>query len=260
MDCDLRFFIIVVSSGRRAAITTFLKNIPKSINAAFAVVVHSSFDAPSIFAKILSQKVKLEVQESSDSQKISSGQVYIFKPDHHLFVEEGDVRLSTGPRENLFRPAIDVLFQSATIAFENRCVGILMTGRLNDGTAGLGAIKRCGGLTVIQNPATAEYSDMPATAQQMVDIDCVVNLEDRAAVIAKIVGEPLPIPKEIPKSLIRENEIAMRTLEEKKMLLQRITTDYSGKGMNSLAASFKNKIEEVSTHISKLRTVLKLHD
>lgn len=300
--------------------TEFLKDIPQTINAAFAVVVHSSFDAPSIFATVLSSKIELKVQEAANGTKISAGNVYICKPDFHLFVEDDTLHLSKGPRENLFRPAIDVLFRSAAIAYQNRCVGILLTGRLNDGTAGLEAIKKCGGLAIIQNPATAEFKDMPANAKRLVDVDYVVNLEDMAEVIQRTMAEQLPEAVEIPKSLILENEmavkfksqigtdekigyqvpiscpscggplwkmeksginryrchvghafsqeallksqnesleevlwIAMRTLEEKKMLLERMVSEYSQGGLKKLSTSYADKISEVSQHIAKLR-------
>ena len=327
MTTNFRFFAIGASSGGRAAITEFLKTVPKTIHAAFAIVVHSSFDAPSIFASILQQKIELEVEEASNGKMIAAGKVYICRPNYHLFVEKGRLMLSKGPRENLFRPSTDVLFRSAGIAYKNTCVGILLTGRLNDGTSGLEAIKKCGGLTIIQNPATAEFRDMPANAHRLVEIDYVVNLEDMAAVILRVMNEDLPVEKEIPKSLMRENEISMkfrsqiaadesighqvpiscpscggplwkmeesginryrchvghaftqeallksqnqsleealwialRTLEEKKMLLGRMQSEYADSGMKNLSSSYSEKITEVSKHIVKLRIVLKLHD
>lgn len=327
MNPTFRLFAIGASSGGRAAITKFLSPIPAGINAAFLVTVHGAFDTPSFFAKVLGQKTDLKVTESDHGIPIEPGTVYIAKPDHHLFVHDGKIYLSKGPRENLFRPSIDVLFRSAAVAYGNRCVGILMTGRLNDGTTGLEAIKKCGGRAIVQNPATAEYGDMPAFARETVDIDYVVDLEELSEVIQNIMNEELPPEKDVPPNLIRENGIAtkiesqipteealgyqvpiscstcggplwkienskidryrchvghaftqeallksqnealeealwvsLRTLEEKRMLLQRMSNDYTDRGSQSLARSYGSKIDEVSKHIGKLRAVLQLQD
>ena len=88
--------------------------------------------------------------------------------------------------------AIDVLFRSAAVAYKNKTVGILLTGRLNDGTSGLEGIKKCGGLAIIQNPDTAEFGDMPRNAQEVVDIDYVLRLNEMAVVIQDILQEKLP--------------------------------------------------------------------
>ncbi|HEA19548.1 MAG TPA: chemotaxis protein CheB [Pricia antarctica] len=327
MGITFRLFAVGASSGGRTAITKFLSEIPGTINAAFVVAVHGAFDTPSFFAGVLGQKTELGVVEASQGLSIEPGMVYIAKPNHHLFVHEGKILLSKGPRENLFRPSIDVLFRSAAVAYGNRCVGILLTGRLNDGTTGLEAIKKCGGRAIVQNPKTAEYSDMPGFARETVDIDYVVDLEDLAEVIQNIMHEDLPLAKEISSKLIKENCIAtkiesqiateeilghqvpiscstcggplwkmedskidryrchvghaftqeallksqnealeealwvsLRTLEEKRMLLKRISNDYSDRGSKSLARSYSDKIDEVSKHIGKLRTVLQLKD
>lgn len=322
-----RIFVLGASAGGRKVLAEVLECIPTTIDAAFLVVVHGSSDVASIFPKVLSQKIKLEVKEVENGMDISTGTVYIAKPNSHLIVEQSKLYLSNGPRENRFRPSIDVLFRSAAVAFGNICVGILLTGRLNDGTAGLEAIKKCGGLALIQNPATAEYGDMPSNAAQMVDIDYVVNVEDIGNVIQKIMDEKLPEKKELPASIARENSIAtkigseialedrlghqvpiscstcggplwkientkvnryrchvghafteealldsqndaleealwiaMRTLEEKKMLLVRVEKDYSQKGIRALATTHNEQIDEVQHQISTLRKVLQIPD
>lgn len=323
----MRLFVLGASAGGRKAVAKALEAVKEAKTAAFLVVVHGSSDGPSFFPKILSQKISMEVLEPENGTNIEAGKVYVSKPNHHLFVHDSKIFLSNGPRENLFRPSVDVLFRSAAVAYGNCCVGILLTGRLNDGTAGLEAIKKCGGLTVIQNPATAEFSDMPLNAAESVDIDYVVNLEDMGSVINKIVKEKAPERIELPASIVRENKIAikigsqialeetlgqqvpiscstcggplwkiadskinryrchvghafteeallksqnnaleealwiaMRTLEEKKMLLERVNRDYHKKGVKSLSATHSEKIEEVQKQINKLRNVLQIPD
>lgn len=205
-----RLFVLGASAGGRAAVIQCLGGIPADIDAAFAVVVHSAFHMPSFFAPVLAKKTDLKVVEAENGLKIESGTVYVAKPNHHLFIEEDSVRLSHGPRENLFRPAVDVLFRSAAVSYGNRCIGILLSGRLNDGTTGLEAIKKCGGLAIIQNPETAEYGDMPQSAQDVVDIDFTAELEELPNLISRIMQDSLPSPLGIPPSLIRENGIATK--------------------------------------------------
>ena len=327
MEDVCRVVAIGGSAGGRAAIKKLLEKLPADINAAFLVVVHTAFDTPSFFAEVLSKSTELEVENAAHGTKIKRGHVYVAQPNRHLFVNQGALFLSNGPRENLFRPAIDVLFRSTAVTFGHRAMGILMTGRLNDGTAGLEAIKKCGGLAVVQDPDTAEYSGMPSSALEAVDIDYVVGLEQMSESIVNILQENLPPKTEIPHYLIRENGLAnkikskidteeslghqvpiscsscggplwkiensavqryrchvghafsekallasqnqaleealwisMRTLEEKKTLLERLAKDYREKGTKSLAESYRDKAEEVSEHVEKLRNILQLQD
>ncbi|MHA7056983.1 chemotaxis protein CheB [Aquimarina sp. M1] len=328
MSKDLRIFVIGASAGGLKAVKTILVGIPQGLNAAFLVVVHNTFKSSNSFFKVLANKINLEIKEAENHLLIEPDTVYVARPNHHLFVKnDNKIVLSKGPRENLFRPSIDVLFRSAAVAFKNRCVGILLTGRLNDGTNGLVAIQKCGGLTIIQNPDTAEFGDMPLFAKSTIDIDYIVNLEDMAGVLQKITEEEIPVEKEIPLSIIKENDIAMRfksqvglqkelgqqvplscaecggplwkmadsdperyrchvghsftqealeqsqeasleealwvsirTLEEKKTLLRRMADEYDRKKMTSLSASYANKIEEVTEHITNIKAVLQLND
>ncbi|MGB3144850.1 MAG: chemotaxis protein CheB, partial [Maribacter sp.] len=315
------------SAGGQKAIASALTSLSNTENAVFLVVVHGSMNGLSLFPKILSHKIKMEVVEAGDRMKVMPGKVYVAKPNHHLFVQKSTLFLSNGPRENLFRTSIDVLLRSAAVAYGNQCVGILLTGRLNDGTAGLEAIKKCAGIAIIQNPKTAEFGDMPSNAAQFIDIDYVVNIEDMEDVIRKVITETAPIEIEIPESVIRENSIAMkigssialeqnlghqvpiscatcggplwkienskvgryrchvghafteeallksqnqaleealwiamRTLEEKKMLLERVNKQYNQTGINSLASTHVDKMEEVQKQINKLRNVLQIPD
>ena len=190
-----RIILIGASAGGRTAIEKVLKNISSNIDAAFLVVVHSSYDMISSFSKYLNQKIEMEVLEAQESMEIETGKVYLGVPNQHMLVLNGKISNSNGPRENLFRPSIDVLFRSAAVAFGNRSVGILLSGRLNDGTVGLEAIKKCGGITLIQEPETAEYSGMPLTAQKFVDIDYTSKLEEIGDIIKELSNKALPEKK-----------------------------------------------------------------
>ena len=327
MRDNFRLFVIGASSGGFRAIKMLLSDIPKGLNAAYLVVLHSAFDASNSYSKTLGMHLELNIVDAEHDMNIEPDTVYMAKADHHLFVRDSKMLLSKGPRENLFRPSIDVLFRSAAVAFHNRCVGVLLTGRLNDGTNGLDAIQQCGGLTVIENPETAEFSSMPLYAKETIPIDYVVNLEDMAGVITAICNEAPPEIKDVPSHIKKENNIAMRiksqielqeelgdqvpiscascggplwkmkksnperyrchvghaftqeallksqdqsleealwvsirTLEEKKTLMESMISDYEKRGMNKLTKSYKYKIDEVSEHIRNIRGVLQLDD
>jgi two-component system chemotaxis response regulator CheB len=121
--------------------------------------------------------------------------ILVAPPDHHLVIEDGDVRLTVGPRENGHRPAIDVLFRSAAAALDSRVVGVVVSGTRDDGTAGLAAIKAGGGIAIVQDPTDAPYSGMPASAIANVAVDAIVPAALLGSTIADMVkGEDPPPP------------------------------------------------------------------
>ncbi|TRO66497.1 chemotaxis protein CheB [Christiangramia sabulilitoris] len=203
-----RIILIGASAGGRIAVETVLKNFTSDVDASFLVVVHTSFDMISSFSTYLNQKLQIPVLDSRHDLEIEKGKVYLAVPNQHMVVEDGRLKNTHGPRENLFRPSIDVLFRSAAVHYAHRCVGVLLSGRLNDGTVGLEAIKRCGGITVIQDPDTAEFAGMPLTAQKFVSIDHTVNLEDMGEYLNTIIKDALPETGKIPETIRREAEIA----------------------------------------------------
>jgi two-component system, chemotaxis family, protein-glutamate methylesterase/glutaminase len=121
--------------------------------------------------EILNRAGKLKAKHPADGEPIAMGKIYIAPPDHHLLLELGRIRLTKGPKENRFRPAVDPLFRSAAYAYGSRVVGVVLSGALDDGTAGLWAIKDRGGMAVVQDPAEAEQPSMPASALANVQVD-----------------------------------------------------------------------------------------
>jgi two-component system chemotaxis response regulator CheB len=136
-----------------------------------------------------------------DGAAIEQGVIYIAPPDQHMVIKPGHIHLTRGPHENRSRPAIDVSFRSAAVAYGSRVVGIILTGMLNDGMAGLSSVKRCGGIAMVQDPESTLYPDMPRNALRAVEADYVLPVAEMGAVLTRLAAEPagevVPIPGDI---------------------------------------------------------------
>lgn len=199
-----RLVVIGASAGGFKAVVQSIAEFKGREDAAFVVVLHGFSEKSVSIVEHMKKLITMPVSYAENGMAIKGGQVFVGPPDFHLFIKEGRFMLTNGPKENMFRPSIDVLFRSAAVAYGNRVIGMLLSGRLTDGTLGLGAIKRCGGITIIQDPATAEYEDMPLYAQQNVDPDFTLRLEDMATLLSGLINDTLPPAKEIPEVLLRE--------------------------------------------------------
>ena len=170
--------VMGASAGGLSAFNRIIKHLPEQLNAAVFIVWHVSPYSTSILPEILNRAGKLKAKHPADGESIEMGKIYIAPPDHHLLLESGRIRLTKGPKENRFRPAIDPLFRSAAYAYGSRVVGVVLSGALDDGTAGLWAIKDRGGIAVVQDPAEAEQSSMPASALANVQVDHCVPVSE----------------------------------------------------------------------------------
>lgn len=206
-NSNYRLFVIGASAGGFKAVVKCLGGFRGREDAVFLVVLHTFAEAPLVLADQMSRLIEMPVSYAENGLKIKGGQVFIARPDYHLMVKDGKLLFTTGPKVNLFRPSIDVLFRSAAVAYGNRVVGILLSGRLNDGTLGLSAIKRCGGITIVQDPASAEYGDMPLLAQKTVNPDFTLQLENMSPLLNHLIEDLIPPAKEVPAVLRREVEI-----------------------------------------------------
>ena len=202
-----RIIVIGASAGGFKAVAQLLGEFKGREDAVFLVVLHTSSDAPPVLAEHLGRLIAMPVSYAENEMEIKGGQVFLARPDYHLLAKEGKLLFTKGPKENLFRPSIDVLFRSAAVSYGNRVIGLLLTGRLNDGTLGLSAIKRCGGITIIQDPGTAEFADMPLLAQKTVDPDYTLHLNDMPLLLTRLLNDMLPPEKEVPDVLRRETGI-----------------------------------------------------
>jgi two-component system chemotaxis response regulator CheB len=138
---------------------------------------------------------------------IRPGYLYIAPPSHHMMLKDGKVRINQGTMENRYRPSIDVLFRSTAVAYGVQVIGIVLTGMLDDGTSGMSAIKRCGGICIVQEPGDAAYSDMPQSVLNKIQVDYQVPVEEMGGLVKNIMHEPLPDQVTIPRELQIEAKI-----------------------------------------------------
>src|SRR5947199_9158576 len=170
--------IIVVgaSAGGVEALVTLARSLKRNLQAAVFVVLHMPAQSPSLLPEILGRAGPLKAVQATDDMQIEPGHIYVAPPDQHMLMELGKVRVVRGPKENRHRPAVDPLFRSAALAYGPRVIGVILTGALDDGTAGLQAVKRRGGITIVQDPDEAFYPGMPLSALQHVQVDYTLPL------------------------------------------------------------------------------------
>jgi two-component system chemotaxis response regulator CheB len=182
--------VIGASLGGVSALKTVVGGLPSDLAAAVLVVLHVDPRSTEMLAGILASAGKLKAAPAVDGEPIAFGQVRVAPPDYHLMIARDRMIVVHGPKENRSRPAIDTLFRSAARAYGSRVIGVILTGKLDDGTAGLWAIKRAGGIAVVQDPKDAQFPDMPKNASDGVDVDHSVPLKDMARLLAKLTAVP----------------------------------------------------------------------
>lgn len=207
-------FIVVIgaSAGGLNALIELVRNLPKSVDAAYCVVMHLSRKGIGDFVvHRLEEYTSIPCSLVTDGAPIERDHIYIARPNQHLLMKEGKFLLGEGPEENRFRPSIDVLFRSAASTFSTYTLGIILTGMLDDGTSGMWAIKRCGGTCIVQDPNRAEYPEMPLSVINNMEVDHVVGLEDMGPLIADIIENTKGEKMAVPEDVLAESKIAERT-------------------------------------------------
>jgi two-component system, chemotaxis family, protein-glutamate methylesterase/glutaminase len=198
--------VVGASAGGVDALTQLVRSLTEDLPAAIFVVLHVG--ASSRIAEILERAGSMPVSQATSGEAVAPGRVRVAPPGSHLLLHEGHVLLRRGPRENLARPAIDPLFRSAACTYGGRVIGAVLTGSLNDGTAGLRAIKRCGGIAVVQDPEEAAVPDMPRSALQHVAIDFTVPVAGMGELLRRLTSEAAGPTPEIPADIRLEAAIA----------------------------------------------------
>lgn len=193
--------VVGASTGGIQALKVLAGGLPAGLRSSLLVVQHTGAGSPETLDRILAPASPLAVSYAADGERVAPGRIYLARADFHLLVESsGRMRLVRGPKENSFRPAIDPLFRSAALAFSRRVVGVILTGALDDGTAGLWAVKENGGVAIVQNPEEAVAPSMPLNALKHVEVDHCVPLHCIPELLARLSTTPaeesgLPPPK-----------------------------------------------------------------
>ena len=198
--------VIGASSGGVSALLEVVAGLPAEFNAVIGVVLHVGSQR-SILPELLSRRARWPALHPQHGQALKTGTIYVAPPDHHMLFKGEMIQLSRGPRENHARPALDPLFRSAALEWRERVIGVVLTGDLDDGTAGLAAIKACGGTAIVQDPATAFEPSMPGSALANVDIDECLPLSEIAPALVRRVGAPHHVDPVPPPELVREHAI-----------------------------------------------------
>ena len=206
--------VLGASTGGVEALSQIVANLPADLPAAVFVVLHVPASTPSHLPQILNRAGPLKALHPTDGERIRHGRVYVAPPGKHLLLEHGHIHLTLGPRENHHRPAVDPLFRSAARSYGPRVIGGVLTGALNDGTSGLLAIKRRGGVTLVQDPAEAMAPGMPASALEYVQVDHCVLLREIAPLLCDLAQQPALDESTFPVSpdLAEEARIAAMDL------------------------------------------------
>jgi two-component system chemotaxis response regulator CheB len=206
-------FIVVIgtSAGGIRALEELVTQLTPEMDAAFFIVLHLSRKGIGKYLfRRLQESTGLECRLAENGEPIKRGVVYIAPPDEHMLVTRNNVILGKGAPENRWRPSINNLFRSAAAAFNGKVIGIILTGMLDDGTSGMAAIKRSGGITIVQDPNEAEYPDMPLSVLDNIEVDHSTSLSNLGSVLDDIIRNTEPKETEVPYDVQVESTIDQR--------------------------------------------------
>lgn len=200
--------VIGGSSGSLSPLRSILSALPEGLPASVLVVLHL---APELSdpARLLTGHTRWPVKVAEDGARFATGHIYIAPSNRHLALQRDVMRVLYGPRENGSRPAIDVLFRSAAVHHGARVIGVLLSGALNDGSVGLAAIKRCGGVTLVQAPHDAVHGEMPRNALRVARADHSVPSAQLAPLLSELLRSPTGESPPVPRDLQIEADMAL---------------------------------------------------
>lgn len=210
---NTRDVIVVGSSmGGVEALLGLVRQLPRDLHAAVLIVQHTSAESPGLLGELLDVRGALPAALATDGAPLEHGRIYVAPPDRHLLLTTQGIHVVYGPRENRARPAIDPLFRTAAVHYRNRVIGVILTGVLGDGVAGLLAIHRCGGEAVVQAPDDAAFPEMPRRALNAVPQAHVVSLAEMGSTLASLAVSPAPDPPPVPETLRIEAFLTERAM------------------------------------------------
>jgi two-component system chemotaxis response regulator CheB len=264
-----RVILVGASAGGLEALVALMRGLPGDLPAAVLVAVHMAPRPESSLPTILARSANLEVVQARDGERLRPGRVYVAAPDHHLVVREATVGLWRGPPENGHRPAVDPLFRSGARTFGPRAVGVVLSGNLEDGTAGLRAIAYAGGVTVVQAPEDARYPGMPSSGIANVAVDHIVLASEMGPLLSAIVRTPeasCPGPpslvcpdcgcRAIGEKLEEALWAAVRSLREHADLARRLAAHTRLRGMDKAAQSYEDAADSDDELAAVIRELL----
>jgi two-component system chemotaxis response regulator CheB len=183
-----RIVVVGASQGGIQALRALVAGLPPDFPAPVLVVQHIGA-SESLLPAVLNDVSSLQAAFAVQHEPLEAGRIYVAPPDHHMLLRAGRIDLTRGPRENWARPAVDPLFRSAALNYGPDAIGIVLSGRLNDGTSGLFEIKRAGGIAMVQTPHEAEAPDMPQSALENVAVDYCLPVAEMPRLLVRLAGE-----------------------------------------------------------------------
>ncbi|MBD3583067.1 chemotaxis protein CheB [Flavobacterium selenitireducens] len=184
--------VIGASAGGFDSLKLLVSRFTEAHDLSVFIVWHISPEVSDFLPEVLDGCGALQAAHAVDGERIERSRIYVAPPDHHMIIDNDIVRVTHGPKENLFRPAVDPLFRSAAYSFGNRVIGIILSGALDDGVAGLWTIKSRGGTVIVQDPAEAEVRSMPESAIREVEVDYILPVSEMVDLIAELGLEAIP--------------------------------------------------------------------
>jgi two-component system chemotaxis response regulator CheB len=206
--------VIGASAGGIGTACKLLSTFEKELNAAVLVVIHLSKRSQStVIVDYFNKHSTLECRVAEDGMQLENAIVYLAPEDHHLLIEKGVMQVRRGAYENHYRPSIDVLFRSAAAAYSSCVTGIILTGLLDDGASGMSAIKRSGGICLVQDPDEAQFPAMPSSVLSNLKADYIVPVDEMAAILRERLSAGCT-PAKPPADVLLEAEITRRMSSE----------------------------------------------
>jgi two-component system chemotaxis response regulator CheB len=232
--------VIGASMGGIETLSALVSQLPEDLPASILVAQHVSAASPGVLSHILDRRGPLPAVMAADGMPMQRGRIYVAPPDRHLLATRDGLRVVFGPRENRSRPAIDPLFRTAAVHYRSRVIGVILTGLLDDGAAGLHAIVRCGGLGVVQAPEDAEFPEMPTRAIERVQCARVVGIAEMAPLLDMLCREAAPESPPIPETLRLEARLTEGESKEEDW------TKIPGREVNFTCPECRGAIREIT--------------
>ena len=207
--------VIGTAAGGLEALDQLIGQLPTDLPASIVIVQHMDpGNSGEPLLRRLGRHQAFRPKLAQSGEHLKPTHVYIAPPDSHLLIKKGKMLVTKGAAENRHRPGIDPLFRSAAVSHGSRVIGVVLTGMMDDGTAGLIAVKRCGGVTVVQDPRDAAYSGMPLSALDNANVDYCVSIAEMGPLLTTLVSNPGGKSKAVPDDVRTEAAIAERVLSD----------------------------------------------